>query len=56
MKNWKQLARASGLEIPESDLDRIAASLEDMEAKFQPLVARIPHDAEPPLIFKPEAQ
>lgn len=56
MKNWKQLAQASGLETSEPDLDRIAAVLEDMEAKLQPLVARIPHDVEPPLIFKPEAQ
>jgi hypothetical protein len=50
MKNWKQMAEAAGLEIP--DIDRIAPALDGLEAAFRPLVRNIPHDVEPALIFR----
>ena len=50
MKNWKQMAEAAGLDIP--DMDRIAPALDGLEAAFRPLVNTIPHDVEPALIFR----
>src|SRR5439155_17350971 len=38
MKNWKQMAEAAGLDIP--DMDRIAPALEGLEAAFRPLVKK----------------
>lgn len=37
MNNWILLAQARGLEIPEPELGRIAATLEALEASFRPL-------------------
>jgi hypothetical protein len=53
MKDWKRMAETAGLEIP--DVERLAPSLDALEAVFRPLVEAIPHDAEPPLVFLPEA-
>jgi len=50
MKNWKLMAEAAGLDIP--DMDRITAPLDGLEAAFRPLVQNIPHDVEPALIFR----
>jgi hypothetical protein len=50
MKNWKQMAEAAGLAIP--DIERIAPALDGLEAAFRPLVKSIPHDVEPALIFR----
>jgi hypothetical protein len=50
MKNWKLMAEAAGLDIP--DMDRITAPLDGLEAAFRPLVQSIPHDVEPALIFR----
>jgi len=49
MKQWKQIAEASGLDIPH--LERITPSLDALEAAFRPLVKKIPHDVEPAVIF-----
>ena len=50
MKNWKQMAEAAGLAIP--DIERIAPALDGLEAAFRPLIKTIPHDVEPALIFR----
>jgi hypothetical protein len=50
MKNWKLMAEAAGLEIP--DIERIVLPLDGLEAAFRPLVKTIPHDVEPALIFR----
>ena len=47
MKNWKLMAEAAGLAIP--DIERIAPALDSLEAAFRPLVKTIPHDVEPAL-------
>jgi hypothetical protein len=49
--DWKALARARRLNIPEADLDRIAAPLDGLERAFRPLASAIPHDVEPAVIF-----
>jgi hypothetical protein len=54
MKNWKQMADAAGLDIP--DMDRITPALDGLEAAFRPLVNNIPHDVEPALIFRAAAE
>jgi len=54
MKNWKLMAEAAGLDIP--DMDRIIPALDGLEAAFRPLVKKIPHDVEPALIFRAAAE
>lgn len=51
MKNWKKIAEASELPIPEPDLDRITPALDTLEAAFRPLTKDIPHDVEPAVAF-----
>jgi len=51
MKNWKKVAEASELLIPEPDLDRITAPLEALETAFRPLTKTIPDDVEPAVSF-----
>ena len=53
MKDWKKIASANGLNIPEADVERIAPSLDALEAAFRPLTARIPHEVEPAVGFRP---
>ena len=50
MKNWKLMAEAGGLHIP--DIERIVPPLDALEAAFRPLVKAIPHDVEPALTFR----
>lgn len=52
MKNWKKIAEANDLRIPESDLDRIAPALDALEAAFRPLTRDIPDDVEPAVNFR----
>ena len=48
------MAESGGLDIP--DMERIAPALDAFEAAFRPLVAAIPHDVEPALIFRAAAE
>ncbi|HUE21171.1 MAG TPA: hypothetical protein VMQ86_05785 [Bryobacteraceae bacterium] len=50
-KDWKKIARASGLSIPAAALDRIAQSLDALEADFRPLARALPPDTEPAIVF-----
>jgi hypothetical protein len=52
MKNWQKIAEAHGLNIPASDLERIAPALDAMEAAFRPLTKDIPDDLEPVVTFR----
>jgi hypothetical protein len=52
MTDWKSLAKARQLNIPEPDLDRIAAPLDGLEQAFRPLAGTIPHETEPAVIFR----
>jgi len=51
-KDWKKIARAEQLEIPDADLERIAPTLDAMEAAFRPLAQALPPETEPALIFR----
>lgn len=52
MKNWNKIAEANDLHIPETDIQRIAPSLDALEAAFRPLTKNIPDDAEPAVTFR----
>lgn len=58
MKNWKTLAEAYGLGIPESDMDGISVPLQGLEEAFRKLSASFPPDTDSALIFEasPEAK
>jgi hypothetical protein len=51
MKDWKKIADASGLQIPEADFGRITPALDSLEKSFRPLVASLPSTLEPAFIF-----
>ena len=50
-KDWKKIARANGLAIPDAALERIAQSLDALEAGFRPLARALPPETEPALAF-----
>ena len=56
MKNWKAMARAAGLGIPEDQLERIAPSLDGLEAAFAPTRGTIPDEIEPATLFRALAE
>jgi hypothetical protein len=51
-KDWKKIARANGLAIPDAALERIAQSLDALEADFRPLVRTLPPETEPAVAFR----
>ncbi len=55
MTDWKTVAQARGLDIPDEALDGIAPALNALEAAFRPLVARLPCDVEPALVLSEAA-
>jgi len=50
MKDWKLLASALRLEMPEADLARATATLEAMETLLSPLKRDIPLETEPAFV------
>jgi hypothetical protein len=55
MTDWKQIARATGIELSDEELARTVAPLESLEPVFRPLAAALEPDDEPATIFNPEA-
>ena len=51
-KDWRKIARAEGLDIPDADLERIGPTLDAMEAAFRPLAHALPAHTDPALIFR----
>jgi hypothetical protein len=47
MTDFKAIAHARGLDIPDADLDRIVPTLEALETAFRPLAADLPASLEP---------
>ena len=47
MKDWKAIAKASGLEGPDEELERIVGPLYALEECLRPLVRDLPPDLEP---------
>jgi hypothetical protein len=54
MKDWKALAEAGDLNIPASDVDRIAGPVSALEAAFRPLLKSLTPDVEPAPTYQPE--
>jgi hypothetical protein len=50
VKDWKAIAEASGIRIPE--IERAGAALNGLEAAFRPLARSIPYDVEPAITFR----
>jgi len=51
MTDWKSIAKARQLNIPEPDLDRVVQPLAGLEQVFRPLAGTIPHEIEPAVTF-----
>jgi hypothetical protein len=47
MKDWKAIAQASGLQVDPTQLNRIAETLEALEAAFRPLLKDLTPGVEP---------
>ena len=47
MKDWKAIAKASGLEVDATQLNRIAETLETLDAAFRPLLKHLTPGVEP---------
>jgi hypothetical protein len=54
-RDWKSLAKASGLNIPAKELDALGPPLEALEEAFRPLVKDLSPDLEPIQSFRVEA-
>jgi hypothetical protein len=56
MKDWSLLAKAGGVEIPASDLARLAPTLNALEEAFRPLVKDLTPDVEPAGQFRADEE
>ncbi len=52
--NWRELAAARGLDIPDEQIDRIAPALEALEAAFRPLLKPLEPQTEPAFVVPEE--
>ena len=52
MKDWKKIASASNLQIPEAEFDRISPPLDSLEKSFRPLAGSIPFQVGPAFLFR----
>lgn len=55
-KDWKKIARASGMAIPDSSLEGIAQPLDSLEADLRPLIQALDHAAEPAVTFQADPE
>jgi hypothetical protein len=51
-KNWKAIAAALNVEIPDSDMEKIQVSLDSLDQALRPLLKNLPHETEPAVIFQ----
>ena len=51
MTNWKLLASARGLEIPETELNRLGDALGKLEAAFHLVIEGMPPETDSALVF-----
>ncbi|MGD0872954.1 MAG: hypothetical protein ABSB88_25700 [Bryobacteraceae bacterium] len=54
MKDWESIAKASGVEIPAHELQRVSKTLAALEATFRPLVGELEVSLEPAAVFQAE--
>lgn len=55
MQDWRNIASARSVGIPDAELEGIVSVLESLEASFRPLVSTIPRDVEPAVILSETA-
>jgi hypothetical protein len=55
MRDWKAMAKASGIPISGKQLDSVTQPLESLEEAFRPLAKDLPPDLEPVLEMFVEA-
>lgn len=53
MKDWKLIVKGHGLDISDSELERIEPALDALEAAFRPLTEQIPIQLDPVIVFRP---
>ena len=56
MRDWANIAKAQGLDLPAQEADRIAQALEALELTFQPLTKDLPPELEPDSEFHMEGE
>jgi len=56
MSDWKGIAQARGLDIPEADLDLVAQRLDALEQAFRPLARALAPDQEPAAAFRADPE
>lgn len=56
MTDWKLLVEAQNLDIPAEELPRVTAPLGALEAAFRALIANLPPDLEPAVVFDPSPE
>ena len=54
--DWKAIATARGLEIPEADGEAIAPRLDALEAAFRPAALKLTFDQEPAVTFRADVE
>jgi hypothetical protein len=54
LKDWRAMAKARGLDIPDRDFDRIAGPLDALEESFRPLAKQLNAADEPCVAFRVE--
>jgi hypothetical protein len=50
-KDWKKIGRSNGLAIPDAALERVAQTLDALEADFRPLARTLQPEIEPATVF-----
>jgi hypothetical protein len=55
-KDWKKIAKANGLGIPDAALEPIAQTLDALEDAFRPLARALPPEIEPALEFHADVE
>ena len=54
--DWKALARARGLDIPEEDVEAIAPRLDALDEAFRPPARALTPDQEPATVFRADVE
>jgi len=55
-KDWRKIAEAYAVRIPDPEISRIAEALDGLEAAFRPLARSIPHTVEPAVVFRASSE
>jgi len=51
MKDWKKIASAANLQIPDAEFERITPALDSLEKSFRPLAAALPFQLGMALVY-----